>query len=143
MYLKITLSTKSLMSIPFTRLIQAPWPHKVSPQSTDSVPLHSMYSKLQNVNIRLLDSRLGPTPSSLVAEKGKSSNQLLFYHNNKVKLILGSRLILKSRPPDLSPGLDTFFLLPNRTEWALVYCPETLCLNSTDCRTYCTKDLAQ
>ena len=30
--------------------------HKVSPQSTDPVPLYSMYSKLQNVNIGFLDS---------------------------------------------------------------------------------------
>ena len=42
--------------------------HKVSPWSTDPVPLYSLYSKLQNVNIRFLDSRLGPTPSCLVAE---------------------------------------------------------------------------
>ena len=32
--------------------------HKVSPLSNDPVPLYNMYSKLQNVNIGLLDSRL-------------------------------------------------------------------------------------
>ena len=44
------------------------------------------------------------------SRKGKSSNQLLFCHNNKVKLILESRLILKSRPPDFSPGLSRVYL---------------------------------
>ena len=43
--------------------------NKVSPLSTDPAPLYSMYSKLQNVNIGFLDSRLGPTLSCLVAEK--------------------------------------------------------------------------
>ena len=66
-----------------------------------------MYSKLQNVNKVFLDSRLGPTLSCLVAEKVKFPDQLLFCHNNKVKLILVSSLILGSRPPDLSPGLDS------------------------------------
>ena len=32
--------------------------HKVYPLSTDPVPLYSIYSKLQNVNIGFLDSRL-------------------------------------------------------------------------------------
>ena len=36
-----------------------------------------------NVNTLVLDCRLGPTLSCLVAEKGKTSNQLLFCHNNK------------------------------------------------------------
>ena len=31
----------------------------------------------------------------------------MFWHNNKVKIILESRLILESRPPDLIPGLDS------------------------------------
>ena len=37
--------------------------HKVSPQSTDPVPLYSLYSKLQIFNKVFLDSRLGPTLS--------------------------------------------------------------------------------
>ena len=34
-------------------------------------------------------------------------DQLFFCHNNKVKLIIESRLILESRPQDLSPDLDS------------------------------------
>ena len=43
--------------------------HNISPYYTDPVPLYSMYSKLQNVNIGFPDGRLGPTLSCLVAEK--------------------------------------------------------------------------
>ena len=68
--------------------------------------MYSMYSNLQNVNKVFLDSRLGPTLSCLVAEKVEFPDQLLFSHNNKVKSDPRTRLILKSRPPDLSPGLD-------------------------------------
>ena len=56
--------------------------------------MYSVYSKLQNENKVFLDSRLGPTLSCLVAEKVKFQDQLLFCNNNKVKLILESRLIL-------------------------------------------------
>ena len=112
-------------------------------------------------------------------KKGKYSNQLLFCHNNKVKPILESWLILESTPPDLSPGLDStqawtqiwgldsriildsrirltlllwqkvadlkiyLFLLPNKTEWSLVYSPETHCLHSAACCTHCTEELDQ
>ena len=34
-----------------------------------------------------------------------------------------------------------FFLLPNKTEWALVYCPEALCLHSAGSYTDCTNEL--
>ena len=34
-------------------------------------------------------------------------DQLFFCHNNEVKLIIESRLILDSRPQDLSPDLDS------------------------------------
>ena len=37
----------------------------------------------------------------------------------------------------------SFFLLPNKTEWGLVYCPETLCLHSAACYTHCTEKLNQ
>ena len=50
-------------------LSTARYVHKVSPLSTDPVPLYSVYSKLQNVSKVFLDSRLGPTLSCLVAEK--------------------------------------------------------------------------
>ena len=44
----------------------------------------------------------------------------------------------------LSPFEDlSFFLLPNKTEWALVNCPETLCLQSTACCTHPTEELDQ
>ena len=48
---------------------ESPQGHKVSPKSTDPVHLHSLYSYLQNVNTVLLDSRLGPTLTCLLAEK--------------------------------------------------------------------------
>ena len=32
----------------------------------------------------------------------------------------------------------SFFLLPNKTEWALVYSPEALCLHSADICPHCT-----
>ena len=35
------------------------------------------------------------------------------------------------------------FLLPNKTEWALVYCPETHCLHSEASCIYCTEELDQ
>ena len=34
-----------------------------------------------------------------------------------------------------------FFLLPNKTVWALVYCPEALGLHSTASCTHCTNEL--
>ena len=34
-----------------------------------------------------------------------------------------------------------FFLLPNKTEWALVYSPEALGLHSEACCTHCTVEL--
>ena len=39
-----------------TELVQ--WGHKVSPWSIVPVPLHSMYNKLQNVNIGFLDRNI-------------------------------------------------------------------------------------
>ena len=39
-------------------------------------------------------------------KKVQLPDQLLFCHKNKVQLILEARLILKSRPTDLRPGLD-------------------------------------
>ena len=35
----------------------------------------------------------------------------------------------------------SFFLLPSKTEWALVYCPEALCLHSAASYTDCTNEL--
>ena len=35
----------------------------------------------------------------------------------------------------------SFFLLPNKTEWALVYCHEPLCLHSAASCTNCTNKL--
>ena len=35
----------------------------------------------------------------------------------------------------------SFFLLTSKTEWALVYCPEALCLHSAASYTDCTKEL--
>ena len=35
----------------------------------------------------------------------------------------------------------SFFLLTSKTEWALVYCPETLCLHSAASCTDCTNEL--
>ena len=37
----------------------------------------------------------------------------------------------------------SLFLLPSKTEWALVYCPETPCLHSAAFCTYCTEELDQ
>ena len=33
------------------------------------------------------------------------------------------------------------FLLPNKTEWAIVYCPLTICLHFAACCTHCTDKL--
>ena len=38
-------------------------------------------------------------------------------------------------------GNLAFFLLPNKTEWALVYCPEAMCLHSASSCTYCINEL--
>ena len=46
----------------------------VSFKSTDPVHLYSLYSYMQNVNTELLDSRLGPTLSCLLAEKSNFPN---------------------------------------------------------------------
>ena len=35
----------------------------------------------------------------------------------------------------------SFFLLPSKKEWALVYCPEALCLHSAASYTDCTNEL--
>ena len=48
--------------------------HKVYPKSTDPVTFNSVYSMLQNANKVVLNCRLGPTLSCLVAEKGKFPN---------------------------------------------------------------------
>ena len=62
-------AANSLMSFFQAKLEQEEIFHKVPPKSTDPVHFFSRYSLLQNVNIMLLDSRLGPTLSCLVAEK--------------------------------------------------------------------------
>ena len=38
-------------------------------------------------------------------------------------------------------GEFSFFQLQNKTEWALVYCPEALCLHSAASCTDCTNEL--
>ena len=38
-------------------------------------------------------------------------------------------------------GEFIFSLLPNKTEWALVYNPEALCLHSAASCTHCTNEL--
>ena len=35
----------------------------------------------------------------------------------------------------------SFFLLPNKREWTLVYSPMALCLHSTASSTHCTNEL--
>ena len=62
--------------------------HKVSPQSTDPVPLYGMYSKLQNVNKVFLDSRLRPTLSCLVAKKILRSATFLPQQQSQADLIV-------------------------------------------------------
>ena len=38
-------------------------------------------------------------------------------------------------------GNLAFFLLPSKTEWALVYCPEAVCLHFAASCTDCTNEL--
>ena len=62
----------------FACLPPLPPTHKVSPKSTDPVPLYSVYRKFQNVNKVFLDSRLGHTLSCLVAEKSEIPKSTTF-----------------------------------------------------------------
>ena len=147
--------------------------HKVPPQSIYPIHLYSLYSQLQNVNTLLLDSRLGPTLSSLVAEQKLNSKITTLIKTTNFSSCLPSSftshlhflniLLLKCclfhpqfyllgvhlPDPELSSRhcccgrkvviLEfSFFLLPTKTEWALVYCPEALCLHSAGSYTDCT-----
>ena len=74
--------------------------HKISPKSTDPIHLYSLFSYLQNVNTVLLDSRLGPTLSCLVAEK-----KVKFPNHNfsiKTKKIYYLPSLILYPPPSIS-----------------------------------------